>query len=118
MQHELIAAARKSLASARTIERNVRLKRYNGRNAYSTEDALRRHEREADEAMALLPLHVASAIRDEHQLASRISEDKDENGRRPGSRPELQRRLRSARSQIKAAERSSREAAYRAGERV
>lgn len=92
------AAARKALAKVRTIRRNQRLGRYQGRNSASTESLVARELAKAHRATEQLPRQLGSAIWNEHGLATRISLGQD-NGQR---RPELRERLTAARRVIRA----------------
>jgi hypothetical protein len=98
--NEIIIQARRHLARVRDIKRNTRLRRYDGRNNTFTDETLRYHETEAERLMAELPRGTQGLLRDEHDLAMRISSARD----RGEDRPELRERLNNARRSLRQAQ--------------
>lgn len=83
MTNTTATTARDLLRQVRVIERNYRLRRYNGRNAHSTE--LERSSREA-RAWAIivgLPRELGGMLTAEHRLAVRIAENREQGVARP-----------------------------------
>lgn len=93
-----VRQARNHLAAARTIERNQRLRRYNGRNAGLTESALSHHYGAAAIAESALPRELRGLLWAEHDLAERLSVARDCGQ----NRPELRKRLAATRRELKA----------------
>jgi len=89
-----VADARKEFAAARTKHRNLRLKRYEGRN--NGGDATYNLER-ATALVAGLPRELQGLLWAEHRLAERVSENRDAGQ----ARPELAKRLAGYRRQIR-----------------
>jgi hypothetical protein len=87
---------RKHLAASRAMQRNLRLRLYQGRNGGGEGYAY--HEAKAEELMAELPRQLQGELRMEHSLALRISEARDSGQQRP----ELRARLAAHRRTIKA----------------
>jgi hypothetical protein len=95
-----IKLARKHLAAHRQITRNLRLKRYKGRNGSSTEMTLRYHLARAESyLLGTADRELSGQIWAEHQLASRLSQARDEGQ----VRPELELRLKNHRRAIREA---------------
>lgn len=91
---QTVQEIRKHLAASRTMQRNLRLRVYQGRNSGGDYGW---RERQAEELMAELPRELAARLRSEHGLALRISEGRD-NGQQ---RPELRARAAADRREIK-----------------
>lgn len=98
--NEIIIKARRHLARVRDIDRNLRLRRYEGRNSDFTDATLNYHADEATKLIDQLPRGTASLIRDEHALALRVSRARD----RGEDRPELRERLNNARRSLRQAQ--------------
>ena len=94
---ELITA-RKHLARIRDIERNIRLRRYNGRNSTATHTTLTLHYGKVAALEHGLPKELRGLIWAEHDLAARVSLNRDAGQ----DRPELRKRLADIRRDIKA----------------
>jgi hypothetical protein len=89
-----IKAARKDFSAARTMTRNRRLGRYQGRNGGGDASY---HLRSAAAHLSFLSARVQGLLTEEHKLAKRLSENKDVGQ----NRPELQARLNEVRKQIR-----------------
>jgi hypothetical protein len=92
-----IKKVRKHYAAQRTINRNMRLRRYQGRNSASTIANLDRHRDLANDALRTLPHRLQGLLWEEHNLADRISANADDGHRRP----ELRNRIRVLRNVIR-----------------
>lgn len=89
-----VAQVRKHFAAVRTMNRNVRLGRYDGRNNGGDT----RYRLDAAEQMArTLPRELHGLVWAEHRLAERISENRDAGQ----ERPELRARLAADRRRIR-----------------
>jgi hypothetical protein len=93
-----ISYVREHYARARTIERNRRLRRYDGRNGNLTAEALSHHYERAAMHERVLPRELAGLLRSEHGLRLRLSEARDLGQ----DRPELKKRLKTTAAAIKA----------------
>lgn len=89
-----VADAREAFASVRTMKRNVRLGRYEGRNNGGDHTF---PERRAWELVATLPRQLQGHLTAEHGLAERLSYARDHHQ----ERPELKARLNAHRRLIK-----------------
>jgi hypothetical protein len=100
---QLIASARAAAASARTIDRNRRLGRYQGRNSAATDEWYHRlvaqmHSDQADLVALGGDARLAAGwIKAEDDLARRVSEARDQGQ----PRPELRARLTGARRTLR-----------------
>lgn len=92
---ETIQKIRKHLATSRAMQRNLRLRLYQGRNDGGSGWSW--HEERAEELMRELSRDLAARLRSEHGLALRVSEGRD-NGQ---ERPELRARLAADRRRIR-----------------
>lgn len=88
------AAARKNFAAARTMHRNLRLGRYQGRNSGGDSAYQMRCAAEAAKAAGR---DLEGLLWAEHKLAERVSENADAGERRP----ELRTRLAGLRRELK-----------------
>lgn len=93
---EHLAAARADFAVARSMHRNLRLKRYEGRNGGG--DSTLRIESATAHAREL-PRALEGLVWAEHRLAERISENNDMGQ----PRPELRARMTGMRRELRAA---------------
>jgi hypothetical protein len=89
--------ARHLLSQVRVIERNYRLRRYNGRNAHSTELERSSREQRAWTIIRDLPRELGGQLTEEHRLATRIAENREQGVQRP----ELDARLTAIRRAIR-----------------
>lgn len=93
---DLVKRVRKLQSSIRTLNRNVRLHRYEGRNRGGDTTYL---QAQVDVLLPTLPRRLQGLLTHEHKLAERISENRDAGH----ARPELRARMTGLRSEIKEA---------------
>lgn len=91
-----VAKARKLFAEVRTIERNTRMGRYQGRNSRSTENLLKAKVDGAGKAARDAGHSLEGKLWAEHRMAIRVSEARDAGQ----DRPELKARLKADRREI------------------
>lgn len=91
-----VTKVRKLQSSIRTMNRNVRLRRYQGRNSGGDTTYL---QGQVDTLLPTLSRQLQGLLTHEHKLAERISENRDQGM----DRPELRARMTGLRREIKAA---------------
>lgn len=94
------ARARSYFAKARTVKRNQRLGRYQGRNSASTDRELRATLKAARRCQLACDRRVQGLLQAENDLAERVSINRDAGQ----DRPELRARLNRVRAELRAVE--------------